>query len=139
MAYRALVAAGSTVASGRMSTYFASVAASRWDTSSGSSSTIRSVPFRYPEQIDLPLAPANCASLSGSAAIIAPVPMRMPETDALAPPVQHLPEVQPVQHLQEAQPGPPGSAPVPPPSEATRPPPPGPIQQVLSPLFGALP
>ena len=44
MAYRALVPAG-TVASGRKSTYFASGAASRRNTSSGSS-TIRTVPFR---------------------------------------------------------------------------------------------
>ena len=56
MAYRALVAAGSIAVSGPKSTYFASGAASKRDTSSGSS-TIRTVPFRCtPEQIDAPLA-----------------------------------------------------------------------------------
>ncbi len=114
-----------------------------------------------PPTADAVEAPASAAPLvplvfpPPPAAATPPVrqePMRAPETEAVAPPVQHLPEVRPVQHMPEAQPGLPGpapvapgpvasppAAPIPPQSETAPPPPADPLAEVLSPLFGDLP
>ncbi len=86
------------------------------------------------------------ASIPAPAAVtadtVAPesVPAAVPETMDVAPPVEHLPDVQPVEHIPEAQPAvaPGPAAPAPAPSRLP-PPPPDPLSDVLSPLFGGLP
>ena len=68
--------------------------------------------------------------------VAAPLPMRAPRTEAVAPPVQHLPGGAPV------APGPVAptpAAPIPPESESATPPAVDPPAEVLDPLFGALP
>ena len=114
-----------------------------------------------PPTADAVEAPASAAPLvplvfpPPPAAATPPVreePMRAPETEAVAPPVRHPPEVRPVQHMPEAQPGLPGpapvapgpvasppAAPIPPQSETAPPPAMDPLAEVPDPLFSGVP
>ncbi len=93
-----------------------------------------------PATISEPVTEAPLATVPEPSAVtadpVAPegVPAAVPETVDVAPPVEHLPDVQSLEHIPEAQtavaPGP--AAPVPPP-------PPDPLAEVLSPLFSGLP